>query len=296
MQKKQEIIKISRLTKYYGKARGIVGLDLTVEEGDFFGFIGPNGAGKSTTIRTLLGLIERSSGEAQIFGKDVSEEKEAILCDIGYMPSEAIFYDGMRVKDVIKLSADLRKMNCREEAARLCERLQLDVNKKVDELSLGNRKKVAIVCAMQHKPKLYIFDEPTSGLDPLMQHEFFSLLEERNREGATIFFSSHVLSEVQRYCNRAAIVREGRLIACGTVDELAGNSARRIIISGKPDMTGLKGMRDVTETEDGLSFLFGGNINDLISVLAGNRIKDLTVSEPDLDEIFMHYYTDGNEN
>ncbi len=296
MQKKQEIIKINRLTKYYGKARGIVGLDLTVEEGDFFGFIGPNGAGKSTTIRTLLGLIERSSGEAQIFGKDVSEEKEAILRDIGYMPSEAIFYDGMRVKDVIKLSADLRKMNCREEAARLCERLQLDVNKKVDELSLGNRKKVAIVCAMQHKPKLYIFDEPTSGLDPLMQHEFFSLLEERNREGATIFFSSHVLSEVQRYCNRAAIVREGRLIACGTVDELAGNSARRIIISGKPDMTGLKGMRDVTETEDGLSFLFGGNINDLISVLAGNRIKDLTVSEPDLDEIFMHYYTDGNEN
>lgn len=296
MQKKQEIIKISRLTKYYGKARGIVGLDLTVEEGDFFGFIGPNGAGKSTTIRTLLGLIERSSGEAQIFGKDVSEEKEAILRDIGYMPSEAIFYDGMRVKDVIKLSADLRKMNCREEAARLCERLQLDVNKKVDELSLGNRKKVAIVCAMQHKPNLYIFDEPTSGLDPLMQHEFFSLLEERNREGATIFFSSHVLSEVQRYCNRAAIVREGRLIACGTVDELAGNSARRIIISGKPDMTGLKGMRDVTETEDGLSFLFGGNINDLISVLAGNRIKDLTVSEPDLDEIFMHYYTDGNEN
>ena len=189
-----EIIKTTKLTKYYGKARGIIDLDLTVTQGEFFGFIGPNGAGKSTTIRTLLGLIAPTRGRAMIFGKDVTKEKESILQDIGYLPSEALFYSGMKVKDVLKLSADLRKKDCTAESKLLCERMQLDTARKIDDLSFGNRKKVAIVCALQHRPKLLVLDEPTGGLDPLMQKEFFDILRERNKEGATLLLSSHVLS------------------------------------------------------------------------------------------------------
>lgn len=207
-------IEIRNLTKSYGKSRGIIDLNLTVEEDEFFGFIGPNGAGKSTTIRTLLGMIRVTSGSAKVLGWDIQKEKTNLLSEIGYLPSEAVFYSGMKVKDVLKLSADLHKKDCKEESVRLCELLQLDVNRKVEELSFGNRKKVAIVCALQHKPRLLILDEPTSGLDPLMQKEFFDILKERNEEGTTIFLSSHILSEVQNHCKRAAIIREGRLIAC----------------------------------------------------------------------------------
>ena len=183
-----EIIKTTNLTKYYGKSRGIIDLNLTVTQGEFFGFIGPNGAGKSTTIRTLLGLISPTSGNAMIFGKNVAQKKESILQDIGYLPSEALFYPGMKVKDLLKLSADLRKKNCTAESKLLCERLQLDTSRKIDALSFGNRKKVAIVCALQHRPKLLVLDEPTSGLDPLMQKEFFDILRERNKEGTTILY------------------------------------------------------------------------------------------------------------
>ncbi len=168
-------IEIQKLTKYYGKHRGIVDLSLSVADGEFFGFIGPNGAGKSTTIRTLLGLIHADSGSAGIFGKDISTHKDDILSQIGYLPSEAVFYSGMRVRDVIRLSADLRKTDCQKEAHMLCDRLSLDTSKKVEELSFGNRKKVGIVCALQCRPRLCILDEPTSGLDPLMQREFFSI-------------------------------------------------------------------------------------------------------------------------
>ena len=201
-------IETIHLTKYYGKARGIADISLSVEEGDFFGFIGPNGAGKSTTIRTLLGLITATDGSARIFGQDIQTQQTALLGEIGYLPSETMFYHGMRVKDVLRLSADLHKKDCGKEAEKLCRRLDLDTSRKIDELSLGNRKKVGIVCAMQHRPRLYILDEPTSGLDPLMQREFYALLQERSREGATVFLSSHVLSEVQRYCRHAAVIRE----------------------------------------------------------------------------------------
>ena len=200
-----DIIKTNNLTKYYGKARGIIGLNLSIEKGEYFGFIGPNGAGKSTTIRILLGLISPTSGNVQIFGKNIVKEKENILKGIGYLPSEALFYSGMKVRDILKLSADMRKKDCAEEAKKLCDRLQLDISRKVDELSFGNRKKVAIVCALQSNPSLIILDEPTGGLDPLMQRNFFDILRERNREGVTIFLSSHVLSEIQHNCTRAAI-------------------------------------------------------------------------------------------
>ncbi|MGN0461752.1 MAG: ABC transporter ATP-binding protein [Ruminococcus sp.] len=288
-------IETEKLTKYYGKSRGIIDLDLRVEEGDFFGFIGPNGAGKSTTIRTLLGLIKSSGGSGKIFGKDITLQKKEVLADVGYLPSEAVFYTGMRVKDIIKLSADLRKKDCSKFAQEICERLRLDVNKKVEELSFGNRKKVAIVCALQHDPRLCILDEPTGGLDPLMQKEFFSILEERNKQGATIFLSSHILSEVQHNCTKAAIIREGQIIACNTVDELSRTNAKRIHIEGNIDLSHLSKTKDIHSDDKGISFLYGGDINELIKILSRNKIRDLSISDPDLEEIFMHYYIEGGE-
>ncbi|MGM9599078.1 MAG: ATP-binding cassette domain-containing protein [Faecousia sp.] len=290
-----EIIQTTKLTKYYGKARGIIDLDLTVEQGEFFGFIGPNGAGKSTTIRTLLGLIAPTSGSAMIFGKDVTKEKEAILQDIGYLPSEALFYQGMKVKEILKLSADLRKRDCAAESKLLCERLQLDTTRKVDELSFGNRKKVAIVCALQHRPELLVLDEPTGGLDPLMQKEFFDILRERNKEGATILLSSHVLSEIQRNCSRAAIIRDGRIIACDNVDVLSKTSAKRVTVHGAVDLKQLSGIRDRRDSGDSVSFLYSGDMNSLLRTLSSGQVNDLTVSEPDLEEVFLHYYEKDGE-
>lgn len=283
------------LTKYYGKSRGIIDLDLEVEKGEFFGFIGPNGAGKSTTIRILTGLIKSTGGSAKIFGKDVRKEKDKILSKVGYLPSETMFYSGMKVKDILKLSANLRRKECTEEAKVLCERLQLDTEKKIEELSFGNRKKVGIVCVLQHNPRLCILDEPTSGLDPLMQREFFDILRERNEKGTTIFLSSHVLSEIQRNCNRAAIIREGRIIACDSVEALSKTNARRVTVRGKIDLKMLKKVKDIQKSENSISFLYGGDINELLKVLTAGNITDLTVAEPDLEEIFMHYYEDGGD-
>ncbi|MDD5902928.1 MAG: ABC transporter ATP-binding protein [Oscillospiraceae bacterium] len=290
-----DVIKTAKLTKYYGKERGIIDLDLTVEQGEFFGFIGPNGAGKSTTIRTLLGLIAPTSGSAMIFGKDVTKQCKTNLQNIGYLPSEALFYQGMKVKDVLKLSADLRKKDCTAESKLLCERLQLDVSRKIDELSFGNRKKVAIVCALQHRPDLLVLDEPTGGLDPLMQKEFFDILRERNKEGATILLSSHILSEIQRNCTRAAIIRDGRIVACNSVDLLSKTSARRITVQGVVNLEQLNGVRDKKESEDSVSFLYNGDMNSLLRTLSAGRVNDLTVTEPDLEEVFLHYYEKDGE-
>ena len=282
------------LTKYYGKSRGIEGLNLQVEQGEFFGCIGPNGAGKSTTIRTLLGLIAPTSGSASLLGIDLSR-REDILRRVGYLPSETVFYSGMKVRDVLKLSADLRGLDCSREASKLCERMQLDGSKKVETLSFGNRKKVGILCALQHRPELLILDEPTGGLDPLMQRELFDILQERNREGATVFLSSHVLSEIQRYCTRAAILRAGRLIACDRVEALASTNAKRVTVRGEADLDRLPGIRDRKDGEGGISFLYSGGMPELLQRLAAGRVEDLSVSEPDLEEVFLHYYQKGAE-
>lgn len=275
MKEKELAISICNLTKNYGKHRGVSNLSLQVEQGDIFGFLGPNGAGKSTTIRCLLGLIQFQEGSAEILGMDVKNRKNEILKEIGYMPSEAMFYPSMRVKDVIRFAADMRKADCREEAEMLCERLKVNQNKRIEELSLGNRKKVSIVCAMQHKPKLFIFDEPTSGLDPLMQSEFFKLVLEYNRQGITCFLSSHVLSEIKKYCRHAAIIREGNIICTDTVENLTKTSTKRIRM-----------VKDGEEQE----FVYKGNLNELFAGFAGHDIGDIIIEEPELEEIFMHYY------
>ena len=268
-------ISIENLTKTYGKNRGVNQLSLNVEQGDIFGFLGPNGAGKSTTIRSLLGLIHFQQGSARILGMDVKSRQKEILKEVGYMPSEAMFYPSMKVKDVIRFAADMRNMDCKKEAEMLCERLAVDTNKKIEELSLGNRKKVSIVCAMQHKPKLFIFDEPTSGLDPLMQAEFFKLIMEYNSQGATCFLSSHVLSEIKKYCRHAAIIKEGKLICTDTVENLTKTNTKRVRV-----------------TKDGKeeSFVYKGDLDKLFESFRGHHIEDITIEEPELDEIFMHYY------
>ncbi len=205
------VVEIEHLTKSYGKNRGILDVSFTIPEGDIFGFLGPNGAGKSTTIRSMLGFLRVNSGSMKILGMDGVKDREEILRNVGYMPSEAWFYDAMKVKDVIRYAADVRGLDCSKEAELLCERLKVDRNKRIRQLSYGNRKKVSIVCAMQHRPKLFVFDEPTGGLDPLMQKTFFDLVNAYVLEGATCLLSTHVLSEVNKYCKHAAIMREGRL-------------------------------------------------------------------------------------
>jgi ABC-2 type transport system ATP-binding protein len=284
------IIQIENLTKYYGKSRGVIDLNLETKENDFFGFIGPNGAGKSTTIRQLLGLIKPTSGQAHIFGKDCVTESTSILEDIGYMPSEAMFYNDMRVQDIIKLSANLHKKDCSLEAKELCNRFQLDTKKKICELSLGNRKKVSIVCAFQHSPKLYILDEPTSGLDPLMQKEFFDILTKQNDDGATVFLSSHILNEIKRYCTHAASIKDGKLIANNSVDCLSKSNTKKISIHGITTLPALKGISSIDHTKDHISFLYQGLMPELIQSLQDLPVTDITIADLDLDEIFMHFY------
>jgi len=269
------VIEIENLTKNYGKHRGINDVSFQVKEGEIFGFLGPNGAGKSTTIRAMLGLIHYDSGEIKINGLDSIRYHEEILKEVGYMPSEAWFYAGKTVKDILKLSADIRKTDCAEEAKMLCERLQVDEKRKISELSLGNRKKVSIVCAMQHKPKLFIFDEPTSGLDPLMQNVFFELIKEYVAKGTTCMLSTHVLSEVRNHCDRVGIMKEGKLIVTDTVDHLLKSKTKRI-----------KMVRD-GET---LDYLYQGALNDLYKELQGHNIDDILIEEPSIEEVFMHYY------
>lgn len=271
----KNIIDIQGLTKNYGKHRGVSDVSIQVKEGEIFGFLGPNGAGKSTTIRAMLGLIHYEEGKIMIDGKDSVKNQEEILKNVGYMPSEAWFYPNMTIREVLKLSQGVRKMNCEEEAAKLCERLQLDVKRKISELSLGNRKKVSIVCAMQHCPKLFVFDEPTSGLDPLMQKEFFDLIREYVEKGATCMLSTHVLSEVRNNCDRVAIMKEGKVIVTDTVEALLKSKQKRI-----------KMVRD----GENLDFIYKGDLNLLYKELEGHKIDDILIEEPSIEEVFMHYY------
>lgn len=275
MNKGENAIEISNLTKTYGKNRGVSGISLEVKKGDIFGFLGPNGAGKSTTIRSMLGMLKFQEGTIKILQMDAVKQQKEILRKVGYMPSEAMFYPSMKAKDVIQFAAKARNLDCTQEADRICQLLEVNMDKRIEELSLGNRKKVSIVCAMQHKPELLILDEPTSGLDPLMQEAFFKLILEYNSQGTTCFLSSHVLSEVKKYCKNAAIIKEGKIIRVDSVENLSKSNLRRVRI-----------------WEDGQekAFSYTGDMKKLIRELDGRNIEDLLIEEPSLDELFMHYY------
>ncbi|MDF2802219.1 MAG: ABC-type multidrug transport system, ATPase component [Anaerocolumna sp.] len=286
-------IEISNLTKSYGKSRGITDVNLTVKEGEIFGFIGPNGAGKSTTIRTLLGLIYPTSGIAKIFDKSCSENPE-IRKEVGYLPSEVFYYDNMKVLDLLKYSASFYKKDCTKRIHELAEIMNLDLKKKIDDLSFGNKKKVGIVQGLLHEPKLIILDEPTSGLDPLMQQRFFELIQKENEKGATVFFSSHILSEVQKMCNQVAFIKDGKIIKVEKMSTLQENNYKRIKIETNkgldPNVFKLNGVSNLTVDKNLASFIFMGNINLVISKLAELDVRNITLDDPDLEEIFMHYY------
>ena len=283
-------VSLEGLVKRYGKHRGIEGLDLKVKEGEWFGYIGPNGAGKSTTIRTMLGLIKATEGKSTVLGMDSWKEREKIMEKVGYLPSEAIFYPEMTVSETLDYALSLHGCKDRRRQKELSERLELDTGRKIGELSYGNRKKVGIVCALEHNPSLLILDEPTGGLDPLMQREFFSMLEEEHRKGVTIFMSSHILSEIESHAETAAAIREGRIIVNGKVEEISRTNARRVNLRGKIDISTLTGVKEVVEDKNGMSFLYSGEASALLEALYKGSVKDFTVTEPDLEEVFLHYY------
>lgn len=288
------VIEINNLTKYYGKSRGIVDVSFNVEEGEIFGFIGPNGAGKSTTIRTLLSLIYPTSGSATIFGKDCIKCAPEIAKEVGYLPSEVFYYDKMKAIDLLKYSASFYKKDCSKRIQQLAEIMDLDLKKRVDDLSFGNKKKVGIVQGLLHEPKLIILDEPTSGLDPLMQQKFFDLLLEENKKGATILLSSHVLSEVQRLCSRVAIIKDGKIIKLEKISDLTENNYKKFKIEMKQeaskDFFNLAGLNNLEIEGKRVSFLFKGNINLILQKLAAVEINNIWIEEPNLEEVFMHYY------
>jgi len=291
------VIEINNLTKYYGAERGIIDVSFNVEEKEIFGFIGPNGAGKSTTLRTLLALIYPTSGSAKIFGKDCIKHGPEIKKEIGYLPSEVFYYDKMKVIDLLNYSASFYQKDCGKRIKELADIMDLDLHKNIDDLSFGNKKKVGIVQGLLHDPKLIILDEPTSGLDPLMQQKFFELLQEENEKGATILFSSHILGEVQRLCDRVAIIKEGRIIQLEKISALQENNYKKIKVETtaniNEDYFNIGGVSNLEVKQKIISFLFRGDINSIMKKISEIEIINVWIEEPDLEEIFLHYYEKG---
>ncbi|MYL32595.1 ATP-binding cassette domain-containing protein [Pontibacillus yanchengensis] len=286
-------VEMNDLTKYYKKSKGIENVSLSIDVGEIFGFIGPNGAGKSTAIRTLLNFIHPTSGTATIFGKDIVSDSKEIKELVGYLPSEVHYYDDMKALDLLQYSAKFHEYKNIKRIHQLAERLQLDLHKKIEDLSFGNRKKVGIIQALLHEPKLLILDEPTGGLDPLMQNIFFELLTEERKKGATIFFSSHILSEVQKMCDRVAIIKEGKLVTVEKVETLIKNNLKKVRLmigdNQEPELE-LEGVLNKAKNGDHIAFLYSGEMNSLLNHLTALDIKDLLIQEPSLEEVFMHYY------
>lgn len=287
------LIEIDHLTKYYGKNRGIENVSFNVQEGEIFGFIGPNGSGKSTTIRLLMGLLYPSSGSATIFGKDCITDGPTIRQDIGYLPSEIFYYEKMKVLDLLKYSASFYKKDCTKRIYELAEIMELDLKRRIEDLSYGNKKKVGIVQGLLHEPKLIILDEPTSGLDPLMQKKFFDIIKEENKKNSTIVFSSHILSEVQQLCTRVAIIKEGFIVKVENIKTLQENNYKKIKVQGdkvNAHLFEINGVSQIKKDNNELHFLFKGDINTITGILGAVRVQDLLIEEPTLEEIFMHYY------
>ncbi|MBS3971887.1 MAG: ABC transporter ATP-binding protein [Erysipelotrichia bacterium] len=287
-----DVIVIQDLSKYYGKSRGIENVSFSVKEGEIFGFIGPNGAGKSTTIRTLLGLLHPTRGSATIFGKDITQYGPEIRENIGYLPSEVFYYEKMKVKELLAYSASFYPGDHTKRIQELATLLELDMNRKIEDLSFGNKKKVRIIQGLLHKPSLIILDEPTSGLDPLMQHKFFNLLKEENKRGATILFSSHILQEVQNLCHRVAIIKDGVIIKVEEVASLRTKATKKVKVFGCHDLSSFKDLecKDLQHIDSTVSFVYQGEIEPLLKVLSNTKLSDVLIEEPTLEEIFMHYY------
>jgi len=287
-------IETDRLTKYYGKDRGIIDLNLKINEGEIFGFIGPNGSGKTTTIRLFLSLLFPTSGSGKIFHYDIAKDGPRIKKIVGFIPTEVNYYENMTVKELIEYSARFYKISLDHRFNQLVDALDLDLSRKIDDLSMGNKKKVAVVQSLIHNPRLLILDEPTSGLDPLIQNHLFDILNEQNEKGATIFFSSHVLSDVEKFCHRVAFIKDGRIVNEDDIISLKEKLLSRItyrLKEGKDDITlQTQGIISVEKNKNSTSFLYKGEISILLKELSQLPVENITITEPDLEEVFMHYY------
>ncbi|MDQ3266857.1 MAG: ABC transporter ATP-binding protein [Myxococcota bacterium] len=287
-------IELEGLTKRYGGKRGVEDLTLEVGEGEIFGFIGPNGAGKTTTLRTMLGLLRPTSGTARLLGRNVVEEGPRSRVGIGYAGGETHLYDDLAVGALLAWVGRFHGGDCSPRRAELADTLGLDLGARTTDLSLGNRKKVALVAALQHRPRLVLLDEPTNGLDPVVQAHLFEVLREEARGGTTVFFSSHVLSEVQRVCARVAVLTEGRLTALESVAALRGKQVRRVktrLPSAAPDsLATLPGVTALVREGNALSFLYAGAMTPLLQALAAHSPEEVQIEEPSLEEIFLGHY------
>ena len=286
-------VQTSKLCKNYGQNIGIKDVSLEIESGEIFGFIGPNGAGKSTTIRTLLGLLIPTSGSVSIFGKDLNTFGPEIRKDIGYLPSEVNYYDEMSARELLAYHCRFYDITDYSEIERLASLFELDLDKQITDLSFGNKKKCGIIQSIIHKPKLLIMDEPTSGLDPLMQNVFYNLLQDENKKGTSIFFSSHILSEVQNICHRAAIIKEGEIIATEDIQSLLKKQMKKVVLIFKDKSKQLefpKGIQHQSWNGNKLTFEYIGAIDILLNWMSGLDLQDVILEEPELESLFMNYY------
>lgn len=286
------MLKIDKLTKYYGKIKGIENLSLELNKGEIFGFIGPNGAGKSTTIKCIMNLINKNSGDIYIDGKINSKDDLELKEIIGYLPSEISLYDDMTVKQILDYNAQFYKKDTSLKRKELVTKFQLDESKKIEQLSLGNLKKLGIVLALVHDPKLIILDEPTSGLDPIMQDVFYNILKEEREKGNTIFYSTHVLSEIKKICDRVGIIKDGNLIKVETLKEMKNNNLVIVTIKSRKIAnikTELK-FKILEETEEEIKILYNDDINKLIKLLECYNLEKLLIEELSIEDMFIHYY------
>lgn len=286
------ILHIENLKKYYGKTKGIEDFSLELEEGEIFGLIGPNGAGKSTTIRSVMDLINRTNGKVYFDGQELTRNNVNAKRQIGYLPGEVFLYEGMTVSQIFDYHQSFYKQDLRERREYLSSRLHIDETKKVEDLSLGNRKKVGIVLAFMHNPKLVILDEPTSGLDPIMQKEFYELLKEEKKRGTAMIYSTHILSEVSQICDRVGIVKDGNLIRCESVEALAANTLQYVTVKSAQADAIVKAVNAEVLNRDGntVRFKYDRDINTLIGILTVYPVDRLQIEEPSIEDIFMHYY------
>lgn len=289
---KKCILEIQNLTKYYGKIRGVENLTLKLEEGEIFGFIGPNGAGKSTTIRSIMNLINKSSGKVFVENKEFNKDCIDIKEKIGYLPSEIHFYDDLTVKQMLDYHESFYKKDIHNRRIELVNKLQLDEKKKIEDLSLGNLKKLGIILAFMHEPKILILDEPTSGLDPIMQNIFYDLLKEEKAKGHTIFYSTHVLSEVSKICDRVGIIKEGQLIKIEKIEDLFSNSLTVVTVTSNQVSDIEKELNIDIISKDENTIQFGNSLShdELIKKLSKYKIDRILIEEATLEDMFLHYY------
>ncbi len=288
----KNILEIQNLTKYYGKVKGVENLSLKLEEGEIFGFIGPNGAGKSTTIRSIMNLINKTSGKVLIEDKELNKNDIDIKEKIGYLPSEIYLYDDLTVKEMLDYHEKFYKKDIHKRRLELVQRLQLDEKKKIEDLSLGNLKKLGIILALVHEPKILILDEPTSGLDPIMQNVFYDLLKEEKAKGNTIFYSTHILSEVSKICDRVGIIKEGKLIKLEKMEELSRKNLTFVTVTSKQSKDIEKDLKVNIISEDGNTIKFGNNVSydELIKRLSKYTIDRILIEEATLEDMFLNYY------